>query len=123
MFGYDQIITRLLPNLPGMLALDHWLTQLTTHRISAVHPANGSGFTMRDNADQCVASRNKQLDIEVVIKINGREQTALKGKETAGILARLLGLKWRTVQKRRQRGSDWRTALDPKLKRAPAPDL
>jgi hypothetical protein len=78
---------------------------------------------MRDNPDQCVASRNKQLDIEVVIKINGREQTALKGKETAGILARLLGLKWRTVQKRRQRGSDWRTALDPKLKRAPAPDL
>jgi hypothetical protein len=78
---------------------------------------------MRDNADQCVASRNKQLDIEVVIKINGREQTALKGKETAGILARLMGLKWRTVQKRRQRGSDWRTALDPKLKRAPSPDL
>jgi hypothetical protein len=70
-----------------------------------------------------VASRNKQLDIEVVIKINGREQTSLKGRETAGILARLLGLKWRTVQKRRQRGSDWRTALDPKLKRAPAPDL
>ena len=78
---------------------------------------------MRDNADQYVASQHTHLDVKIIVKINGREQTALKGKETAGILARLLGLRWRTVQKRRQRGSDWRTALDPKLKRAPAPDL
>ena len=78
---------------------------------------------MRDNPDQCVASRNKQLDIEIIVRVNGREQTALKGRETAGILARLLGLKWRTVQKRRQRGSDWRTALEPKLKRVRSPCL
>ncbi len=78
---------------------------------------------MRDNPDQCVASRNKQLDIEIIIRVNGREQPVIRGKETAGIMARLLGLKWRTVQKRRQRGSDWASSLDPKLKRAPAPDL
>jgi len=74
---------------------------------------------MRDNADQYVASQHTHLDVEIIVKINGREQTALKGKETADILARLLGLKWRTVQKRRQRGSDWCTALNPKLKRVP----
>lgn len=122
MFGYDQIITRLLPNL-HLLALYLLAVRFHQLRMSAVHPASGSDFTMRDNGNQCVASRNRQLDIEIIIRINGREQPVLEGKETAGILARLLGLKWRTVQKRRQRGSDWRTALDPRLKRAPAPDL
>jgi|GEM_PF-6687639 len=75
------------------------------------------------NADQCVASRQKELDIEITVKVNGREQPVIRGKETAEIMARLLGVKWRTVQKRRQRGSDWASSLDPKLKRAPAPDL
>lgn len=75
---------------------------------------------MRDNADQCVASRNKQLEIEIIVRVNGREQPVIRGRETAEIMARLLGLKWRTVQKRRQRGSDWSTALNPKLKRPPS---
>lgn len=72
------------------------------------------------NPDQCVASAQQQLDIEIIVRINGREQSVIAGKETAGIMARLLGLKWRTVQKRRQRGSDWSTALNPKLKRPPS---
>jgi hypothetical protein len=71
------------------------------------------------NADQCVASRQKELDIEITVKINGRQQAMIKCRETAGIMARFLGLKWRTVQKRRQRGSDWSEALDPRLKRPP----
>lgn len=69
------------------------------------------------NPDKCVASTQQELDVEITVKINGREQPVIRGKETAEIMARLLGLKWRTVQKRRQRGSDWASSLDPKLKR------
>lgn len=78
---------------------------------------------MRDHPNECVAARGKQLDIEIIIRVNGREQPVIRGKETAEIMARLLGVKWRTVQKRRQRGSDWASSLEPKLRRAPAPDL
>ncbi len=76
---------------------------------------------MPTHPDQCVASTQQELDIEITVKINGREQPVIRGKETAEIMARLLGLKWRTVQKRRQRGSDWQEALNPRLKRAPRP--
>lgn len=70
------------------------------------------------NPDQCVASTQKELDVEITVKINGREQKVIKTNATVEVLAKLLGLKWRTVQKRRQRGSNWGEALDPKLKRS-----
>lgn len=74
---------------------------------------------MPAHPDQCVASAQQELDVEITVKINGRQQATITSRETAGIMARFLGLKWRTVQKRRQRGNDWATSLDPKLKRPP----
>lgn len=74
---------------------------------------------MTVNTDQHIASAQQELNVEIVVRVNGREQPVIRGKETAGIMARLLGLKWRTVQKRRQRGSDWSEALEPRLKRPP----
>lgn len=68
--------------------------------------------------DQCVASTQKELDVEITVTINGKQQTVLKTNAKVEVLAMLLGLKWRTVQKRRQRGSNWGDALDPKLKRS-----
>lgn len=76
---------------------------------------------MPAHPDQCVASAQQELDVGMTVKINGRQQATITGRDTAGIMARFLGLKWRTVQKRRQRGEDWRDSLNPKLKRSPRP--
>lgn len=73
-----------------------------------------------NDPDQCVASRHKIFDdYEIVLRHkDGTVIEELSAPVTAERMAWLLGLKWRTVQKRRQRGSNWREALDPKLKRS-----
>jgi len=74
---------------------------------------------MRDNPDQCIASRKKVLDdYEIVFRKRGTEGDDITVPVTAEKMAWVIGLKWRTVQKRRQRGASWKEALDPKLKRS-----
>lgn len=72
------------------------------------------------NPDQCVASRQKVLgDYEIVLRKRGGDVVEeITAPVTVEKLAWLLGLKWRTVQKRRQRGESWKEALNPKLKRS-----
>lgn len=72
----------------------------------------------KSNPDQCVASTQKELDVEITVTIKGVQHKVVTTKARVDVLATLLGLKWRTVQKRRQRGSNWGEALDPKLKRS-----
>lgn len=71
------------------------------------------------NPDQCIASRQKVLDdYEIVFRKRGTEGEEITAPVTVEKMALLLGLKWRTVQKRRQRGESWKEALNPRLKRS-----
>jgi transposase-like protein len=63
---------------------------------------------MRDNPDQCVASRQKTLC--VYFQHNGQWYRMIA---SAHVIAGFLGVKWETVKKRRLRGSPWSKSFRP----------